>query len=114
MTQSIWITARKSKQVELRAKELKIDLLIQNCRDKKSEILKIAKKYNIDISSVAYIGDDIIDSPVLKIAGLSACPNDAVEEVKKVSKYISKYCGGKGAFRDICNLILKAQDGNLR
>ena len=110
----VWITARKSKQVELRAKELKIDLLIQNCRDKKSEILKIAKKYNIDISSVAYIGDDIIDLPVLKITGLSACPNDAVEEVKKVSKYVSKYCGGKGAFRDICNLILKAQDGNLR
>lgn len=109
----VWITARKSKQVELRAKELKIDLLSQNCKDKKNEILKIAKRYNTDISSVAYIGDDVIDLPVLQIVGLAACPNDAVEEIKKISKYVSKYCGGKGAFRDVCNLILKAQNGDL-
>ena len=103
-----WITARKSKQVKIRAEELKIDILAQNCKDKKSEILKIAKKNNIDISQIAYIGDDVIDLPVLKIAGLSACPFDAVDDVKKSSKYICKNCGGKGAFREVCNLILKA------
>ena len=110
----VWLTARKSRQVALRAKELKIDLLVQNCRDKKSEILKIVKKYKVDISSVAYMGDDIIDIPVLKIAGLSACPYDAVEEVKAVSSFISNFYGGKGAFREICNLVLKAQTFRLK
>ena len=105
----VWITARKSKQVALRAKELKIDLLVQNCRDKKSEILKIAKKYKVDVSSIAYMGDDVIDLPALKIAGLSSCPYDAVEEVKIVSNFVSNFCGGKGAFRDLCKLILCAQ-----
>ena len=106
----VWITARKSKQVALRAKELKIDVLAQNCRDKKSEILKIAKKYKVDISSVAYMGDDVIDLPILKIVGLSACPCDAVDEVKTVSNFVSNFCGGKGAFREVCNLILKAHE----
>jgi len=104
----VWITARKSKQVALRAKDLKIDILVQNCRDKKSEILKIAKKNNIDVSQIAYIGDDVIDLPALQITGLSACPFDAVDEVKTVSKFVSNFCGGKGAFREVCNLILKA------
>jgi len=104
----VWITARKSKQVALRAKDLKIDILVQNCRDKKGEVLKIAKKNNIDISQIAYIGDDVIDLPALKIVGLSACPFDAVDEVKKYSKYICNNCGGKGSFREICDIILKA------
>jgi 3-deoxy-D-manno-octulosonate 8-phosphate phosphatase (KDO 8-P phosphatase) len=106
----VWITARKSEQVKLRADDLKIDILVQSCRDKKNEILKIAKKNNINISQIAYIGDDVIDLPVLEIAGLSACPFDAVDDVKKSSKYICKNCGGKGAFREVCNLILKANE----
>jgi YrbI family 3-deoxy-D-manno-octulosonate 8-phosphate phosphatase len=106
----VWITARKSKQVKLRADDLKIDVLVQSCRDKKSEILKVAEKNNINVSQIAYIGDDVIDLPVLEIAGLSACPFDAVDDVKKSSKYICKNCGGKGAFREVCNLILKANE----
>ncbi len=103
-----WITGRKSKQVEIRAKEQKIDYLIQDCKDKMKTILDIANKLSISLSEIAYIGDDIIDLTVLKKVGLSVCPKDAVIEAKKVSKYISQYDGGKGVFREVCEIILKA------
>lgn len=103
-----WITGRKSKQVEIRAKEQKVDYLIQECRDKMKAIIDIANKLSIGLSEIAYIGDDIIDLSVLKKVGLSVCPKDAVLEAKKVSKYISQYDGGKGVFREVCEILLKA------
>jgi 3-deoxy-D-manno-octulosonate 8-phosphate phosphatase (KDO 8-P phosphatase) len=105
-----WITGRKSKQVELRAKELDIDYLIQECKDKKKEIVKIANKMNIESSQIAYIGDDIIDLAVLNSVGVSICPKDAVDEVKKIAKYISKYDGGKGVLREAIEIVLKANN----
>ena len=105
-----WITGRKSKQVEIRAKEQKIDYLVQECKDKVKSILDIANKLSIGLSEIAYIGDDIIDLSVLRKVGLSVCPKDAVIEAKKVSKYISQYDGGKGVFREVCEILLKANN----
>ena len=105
-----WITGRKSKQVEMRAKEQKIDYLIQECKDKIKVVIDIANKMSIGLSEIVYIGDDIIDLAVLRKVGLSVCPKDAVVEVKKVSKYISQYDGGKGVFREVCEMLLKANN----
>ena len=105
-----WITGRKSKQVEIRAKEQKIDFLIQECKDKMKVIIDIANNLSIGLSEIAYIGDDIIDLSVLRKVGLSVCPKDAVMEAKKVSKYISQYDGGKGVFREVCEILLKANN----
>ncbi|MBO7611978.1 MAG: HAD hydrolase family protein [Elusimicrobia bacterium] len=103
-----WITGRKSKQVEIRAKEQKVDFLVQECKDKIKSLINIANKLSIGMSEILYIGDDIIDLCALKKAGLSVCPKDAVIEAKKVSKYISQYDGGKGVFREVCEILLKA------
>lgn len=105
-----WITGRKSKQVEIRAKEQKVDFLVQQCKDKIKTIIDIANKLSIDFSEIAYIGDDIIDLSVLRKVGLSVCPKDAVVEAKKVAKYISQYDGGKGVFREVCEILLKANN----
>ena len=105
-----WITGRKSKQVEMRAKEQKIDYLVQECKDKMKSVIDIANKLSIGLSEIAYIGDDIIDLSVLRKVGLSVCPKDAVIEAKKVSKYISQHDGGKGVFREVCEIILKANN----
>ena len=105
-----WITGRKSKQVEMRAKEQKIDYLVQECKDKMKAVIDIANKLSIGLSEIAYIGDDIIDLSVLRKVGLSVCPKDAVIEAKKVSKYISQHDGGKGVFREVCEIILKANN----
>ena len=60
------------------------------------------------MNKVAYIGDDINDLDCLKISGFSACPVDAVEAVTATVQYISKYAGGMGAVREICELICAA------
>ena len=64
-------------------------------------------EYGFSYQEVAYIGDDLPDIPVLKKVGFSACPNDAVEEVKQVSQYICKNKGGDGAVREFVDLIIK-------
>lgn len=104
-----WITGRQSKQVTLRARELKIDRLIQSCDDKKEALAGIAADLKINLSQVAYIGDDIIDIGVLKSAGLSVCPADASDDVKQNVLYISAYEGGKGVLREVCEIILKSK-----
>lgn len=63
--------------------------------------------YNIKPEQVLYMGDDIPDLPVMKIIGLPCCPQDAVPEIKAVSKYISHKNGGKGAVRDVIEQVLK-------
>lgn len=105
-----WITGRKSKQVEIRAKEQKVDFLVQECKDKMKAVIDIANKLSIGFSEIAYLGDDIIDLSVLRKVGLSVCPKDSVVEAKKVSKYISQYDGGKGVFREVCEILLKANN----
>ncbi|MBR9915745.1 MAG: HAD hydrolase family protein [Algicola sp.] len=65
---------------------------------------------NIDAKNVLYMGDDIPDVPVMKLAGLACCPQDAAIEVKAVSHYVSHRLGGKGAARDVIEQVLKAQD----
>ncbi|MBO6607532.1 HAD-IIIA family hydrolase [Psychroserpens sp.] len=65
---------------------------------------------DISADQVLYMGDDIPDIPVMKLVGLATCPQDAVPEVKAVSKYISHRHGGKGAVRDIIEQVMKVQD----
>ncbi|MCF6296340.1 MAG: HAD-IIIA family hydrolase [Flavobacteriaceae bacterium] len=66
--------------------------------------------YNIKAESVLYMGDDIPDVPVMKLVGLPCCPQDAVPEIKAISKYISHKNGGKGAVRDVIEQVLKIHD----
>ncbi|OUR90891.1 3-deoxy-D-manno-octulosonate 8-phosphate phosphatase [Flavobacteriales bacterium 34_180_T64] len=63
----------------------------------------------INLENVLYMGDDIPDAPVMKLVGLPTCPQDAVPEIKALSKYISHKNGGKGAVRDVIEQVLKVQ-----
>ena len=64
---------------------------------------------NLKVENVLYMGDDIPDYPVMKMAGLPCCPQDAVPEIKAISKYISHKFGGKGCVRDVIEQVLKVQ-----
>ena len=66
--------------------------------------------YNISPKQVLYMGDDIPDLPVMKVIGLPCCPQDAVPEIKAVSKYVSHKNGGKGAVRDVIEQVLKVHN----
>lgn len=104
-----WISGRGSHQLEMRAQEIGIDALYQNCMKKSKALHEIARKYSLSLDEIAYIGDDLIDLPVLVKAGLSVCPRDAVPEVQDRVDLVSAYIGGKGVLREAVEIVLKAQ-----
>lgn len=101
------ITARNNGTVEHRAKNLNITELHQGSKNKIETLENIMKKYNINFEEIAYMGDDLPDICILGKVHLKGCPNDAVDEVKKVANFISTKNGGRGAVREFCDYILK-------
>ncbi len=104
------VSGRYSKVTEIRAEQLGVNDLYQNQHVKIEAFNTLKNKYGLADKNIAYIGDDLIDIPPMILAGFSACPKDADEEVKKVADYISPYFGGRGAVRNIVEEILKLQD----
>jgi len=102
------LTGRKSKVVEYRARDLDIKDVYQKVYNKKEVFEKILKKYKLSAEEAAFIGDDIIDVPVLKSVGFSVAVADAIDVVKKSVHYVTENQGGNGAVREICEMILKA------
>ncbi len=74
--------------------------------NKEKKLSQICKEFNLKEEEIAYIGDDVNDIELLKKVGFSAAPNDSIEGVKKLVNYTCKKEGGKGAFREISDLIL--------
>ncbi len=105
-----WISGRYSLVTQKRAEQLNIDDLFQNQHIKLESLNIIKDKYSLEYKNIAYIGDDLIDIPPMVLCGFSAAPSDAVEDVKKVANYVSSYCGGRGAIRDILEFMLKKMD----
>jgi len=103
------ITAKKSKIVRIRARDMGVARVFENSSSKLKILNKLARKYRITLDEVCFIGDDLLDIPVLKNVGLSVTVPQAVEEVKAVSFYVTKANAGRGAVREICELILKSQ-----
>lgn len=103
------ITARDSFVVEKRAQDLKIPEVHQGIKNKFQVIQYLIGKYKFDLSEVAYVGDDLPDICVLEKVGLACCPADAVEQVKRICHFVSSKEGGKGAVREITDLIVSAK-----
>lgn len=101
------LTGRKCDAVTKRMKELNVDFLYQDIKDKITFLREFLKEYDIQREEIGYLGDDLNDLVVMKSVGFSACPEDACLEVKAISDYISPVKGGQGAVRDIISYILK-------
>jgi len=101
------ITGRKSKVVEIRAKELGIKEIHQKIFKKSAVFDQLLKKYKCNDENVAFMGDDVVDQALLKRAGLTAAPADAEEEAKKWADLVTQRGGGRGAVREFTDLILK-------
>lgn len=104
-----WISGRDSKQIQTRAKEFGVKYLYGNCLEKGKAMSEIMSNNNLKPDEVAYVGDDFLDAAVFKIVGLSVAPSDAPKELKKIADYVTKARGGKGAFREFVELILKSK-----
>lgn len=104
-----FISARRSKALSLRAKELGVDALYQNRMEKVEAFQDLLKKLKIKADEVCFIGDDLIDIPILKRVGFPVAVSNGVFEVKKYAKYITSASGGRGAVREVIEEIMKAQ-----
>jgi len=105
----VLLTGRKSEVVKYRARDLEIKEVYQKVFNKKEVLSKILRKNKLDPSEVAFIGDDFIDIPVLKAVGFSAAVADALDIVKKTVDYVTQNKGGRGAVREVCEMLLQAQ-----
>lgn len=104
------LTAKSSNIVAGRSKDMHIDKVYQDALRKGEIFKKILVDFKVSPEEVCYIGDDVVDIPVLKNVGLAVSVPNAVPEVKKEAHYITKRKGGRGAVREVIDLILKSQN----
>ncbi|GAA4431808.1 KdsC family phosphatase [Bremerella cremea] len=103
------ITGRNSQVVRLRAQELSMDVVRQGIHDKATVAEEVLKQYGLQPEQLAYVGDDLIDLGVIRLAGLGIAVADAADEVKSAADYVTKTPGGRGAIREVIEVILKAK-----
>lgn len=103
------ITAKESAAVLNRFRDLGMTKLYQGQKNKLIALHEMLSEFNIEPSEVAYMGDDLPDLAVLKEVGLACCPADAVKEVKETCHFISAKRGGRGAVRELTDLIYNVQ-----
>lgn len=104
------ISGGTNEAVRIRLAALGINDIYLGAHDKIKQYNEIVKKYDLQAENIIYMGDDIPDIPVMKKVGLACCPNDAVQEVQNISKYISNIKGGDGCVRDIIEQVLKVHN----
>lgn len=93
-----------------RAKELKLENCYYRVEDKMAKLMELKKELQIEDEEIAFVGCEIYDIKVMKTVGLAFATQDARKEVKEVAHYVTKAEGGKGVIREICEIILRAQD----
>ncbi|MCX7550332.1 KdsC family phosphatase [Xanthomarina sp. F2636L] len=103
------ISGGTNEGVRLRLEGLGITDIFLGAHNKIEQLNQYLEKHQIDLKNVLFMGDDIPDFPVMKLVGLPCCPQDAVQEIKAISKYVSHKNGGTGAVRDIIEQVLKVQ-----
>ena len=101
------ITGGEITNVLKRYQKLGVYDIYPGSTNKKSDIIDFLKKYRIEASDVLYMGDDLPDLEVMKMVGFPTCPDDAVVEVKQISKYVSNFTGGNGCVRDVIEQVLR-------
>lgn len=104
-----WISGRPSQATATRAKELAVNWLFQGPRDKREWMEEIGRKAGFTPAQICFVGDDLLDIPALKTAGLPVAVADAAAETKAAARYVTRAKGGNGAVREVVELILKSQ-----
>ena len=100
------MTGENTAIVQKRAEKLKVDYCYLGVQDKARLALQLCREMNIGMTDVAFIGDDLNDLPLLRLAGYSACPPNTPDYVKRDVRYVTNAQGGNGAFREFVEHIL--------
>jgi len=107
--QTGFITGRRSPAVARRAEELKVSFVYLGQASKTRAFEECMEKAGVTEEEVAYLGDDLPDIPLAERSGLAVCVADGAEELKQVCHYVTQRPGGRGAAREVIELVLKAQ-----
>ena len=108
------LSGRESRAVEERARGLGIRRIVQDAKKKAPALEALAREAEVELEEIAYMGDDLTDLPAISLAGFSAAPSDAHEEVKKAVDHVCASPGGRGAVRELAELILRAKGAYAR
>ena len=103
------ISGRSSRLVEARAADLGITYVRQGALDKLSIFDALLVEADVAPAEIAYVGDDVVDIPLMRRSGLAVAVADAAHDTREAAHYVTKLPGGFGAVREVCELILKAQ-----
>jgi 3-deoxy-D-manno-octulosonate 8-phosphate phosphatase (KDO 8-P phosphatase) len=102
-----FLSGRFSEATKRRAEQLEVDYCVQDCFEKLPVLKKLLEQVGLSANRTAYIGDDLLDLPVIKYVGFGAAVANAVDEVKDTADYITTRHGGDGAVREVIEYILK-------
>ncbi|MHC4456667.1 MAG: KdsC family phosphatase [Planctomycetota bacterium] len=102
-----FLTGRRSEPAKIRAEQLGVDYVLQNCHYKAEALDKLLDQSGLTPQNIAYIGDDLPDLPPITTVGFGVAVANAVDEVKKYADYVTTHQGGKGAVREVIEYILK-------
>jgi len=103
------ISGRPGRASEARLRELRISHMVFARRDKVEAFEEMRRGLGLADEEVGYMGDDVNDLPLLARVGLSACPSDARPEVRAAVHFVARSPGGRGAVRELCELLLRAK-----
>lgn len=101
------MSGRTAEATRHRAGQLEITYVFQGCTEKVTSFERLLKESGFSADQVAYIGDDVLDLPVMRRAGFAVAVKNAVDEVKQYADYVTSRCGGHGAVRETIEYILK-------
>lgn len=103
------LTGEETALVQRRAEKLKIEYLFQGVKDKLKTATALVAKLNLSLTDCAYIGDDLVDIPLLRAVGFSACPAQAPEYIRNEVHHVTTLAGGRGAFREFVEFLLQKE-----
>jgi 3-deoxy-D-manno-octulosonate 8-phosphate phosphatase (KDO 8-P phosphatase) len=106
---TILITAKDSKTIRFRAQDMQVEAIFKNISPKSAILDKILKTYKVDTSEICFVGDDLVDLCLMKRVGLPIAVSNASSDIKEAASYVTSKDGGRGAVREIAELILKSQ-----
>jgi len=104
-----FISGRPSKATSQRAADLRVKIVLQKPTNKMDMVEKVKRAHGLTNDEIAFIGDDLVDLPVLRRVGLAVAVPNAVDEAKQVAHYVTRRRGGDGAAREVIEMILKTQ-----
>ncbi len=106
---TILITAKGSKSIPPRARDMRAEAVYENILPKTKVLDKILKKYRLRCEEVCFVGDDFVDLSVMERVGVPIAPRNAAAEVKKLAAAVTRKEGGRGAVREVAEMILKSK-----